>query len=228
MAQQQQQLEQLEAEAIAIWNYLIGSASTPAQLERLYLKVLVYLVAYFVNKATAIAATAKPGIIGGSATAYRSRVLTISPDIADAGITNPSANNITINLLAKTGAPSTTLLDLVQSTMQTDPNRMICDVIAVQPATAQNYTIAVSLFLMPTANEATTISAVTNLLNTYKNAKQSILGADVIRTDIIDIIRNLIEVGDVIISQPATNLIVPPQSYANCTSVTVIFGGRMS
>lgn len=238
MAQQQQQeLERLETEAIAIWNFLVNSASTPAQLERLYLKVLVYLVAYFVNKAAAIAATAKPGIIGGSATAYRNRVLAISSDIADAGITNPSANNVTINLLAETGAPSVTLLSLVQTTMQADDNKTMCDVISVQPATAQNYIIAVSIYLSPLANESLILDQVKIILKEYSGTKQKILGgsrptgetnANIIRTDIIDIIRNLPEVGDVIVSDPATNLIIPPQNYANCTAVTVVLGGRMN
>lgn len=223
----QQLLEQLEAEAIAIWEFLTGRPSQPTQLERLYLKPLVYLVAFFLNQQKAIAATAKPGIIGGSATAYRDRILAISPDIADAGITNPTGNNLTIHLLAKSGQPSVTLLNLVQNTMQSDPNRMVCDTIAVQPATAQNYTINMTVFLTATASESDTLTKVNELLNTYKSTKQNQLGSDIIRTDLIDIVRNLSEVGDVLVSEPATNLLIPPQSYANCTSIAVAVGGRM-
>lgn len=223
----QQLLQQLEAEAIAIWEFLTGQPSQPTQLERLYLKPLVYLVAFFLNQKKAIAATAKPGVIGGSVTAYRDRILAISSDIADAGITNPSGNNLTIHLLAKSGQPSITLLNLVQNTMQADPNRMVCDIIAVQPATAQNYQISMSIFLTATASETDTVTKVNELLNNYKLAKQSQLGADIIRTDLIDIVRNLPEIGDVLVSEPATNLLIPPQSYANCTSVAVVVGGRM-
>lgn len=225
---QQQQLEQLESEAIAIWEYLIAAVSTPAQLERLYLKVLVYLVAYFVNQASAIADTAKPAIFGGTATAYRTQVLKISPDIVDASIVNTTANNIVISLLSSTGAPSTVLLNLVQSTMQADSNRLICDIITVQPATQQNYTIAVSLFLNATASDTATIASVTALLNTYASTKQMSLGADIIVSDIVDIVRNLTVVGDVIVLSPTTNIAVPPQNYAKCTAVTVTIGGRIN
>ena len=185
MAQtQSQQLQQLETEAIAIWNFLVSSASTPAQLERLYLKVLVYLVGYFLNQASAIAATAKPGIIGGSITAYRNRVLAISADIADVGITNPTGNNIVLNLLATTGQPSVTLLNLVQSTMQLDSNRMVCDIISVQPAVAQSYAITATIFLMPLANESDTLAKANAALTIYKNNKQTQLGADIIRMEV--------------------------------------------
>ena len=229
MAQtQSQQLQQLETEAIAIWNFLVNSASTPAQLERLYLKVLVYLVGYFLNQATAIVATAKPGIIGGSITAYRNRVLAISADIADVGITNPTGNNVVLNLLAITGQPSVTLLNLVQSTMQLDSNRMVCDTISVQPAVAQNYAITATIFLIATASESDTLTKANAALATYRNSKQTQLGADIIRTDIINILRDFIEIGDVSLTDPATNLAIPPQNYGNCTSLTVVSGGRMS
>jgi phage-related baseplate assembly protein len=221
------QLQQLEAQAIAIWEFLIGAPSRPGQLERLYLKVLAYLVGFFLNEQKAIAATATPGIIGGSLTAYRNRILAISADISDAGITNPIGNNLTIHLLAKSGQPSTALLGLAQSTMQGDRNRMIADTITVQPATALDYRISISIILSQEAVEATTLASANTALETYKLAKQTVLGADIIRTDLIDLLRNIPEIRDVNVAEPATNLLVPPQSYANCTSVSVVSAGRM-
>lgn len=221
-----QQLEQLESQSIQIWEFLTSTISTPTQLERLYLKVLVYIAAYEVNASIAAAATAKPGVIGGSAEAYRSRVLQISADIADAGITNPSGNNIIIHLLAKTGQPSTTLLNLVQSTMQSDANRMVCDVVAVQPATAQNYALNASITLSQTANEEKVKSDAIAALKTYTDGKQMQLGADIIRSDVIDILRNFPEIVDAVVSLPATNIAVPPQSYAACTATAIVVSGR--
>ena len=221
------QLQQLEAQAIAIWEFLIGAPSRPGQLERLYLKVLAYLIAFFLNQQKAIAATATPGIIGGSLTAYRNQVLAISTDISDAGITNATGNSLTIHLLAKTGQPSTTLLGLVQNTMQNDRNRMIADVVTVQPATALDYRISISFILSQEAVEATVLASANTDLEAYKVAKQSILGADIIRTDLIDLLRNIPEIRDVNVAEPATNLLVPPQSYANCTNVSVVSAGRM-
>ena len=197
------QLQQLEAQAIAIWEFLIGAPSRPGQLERLYLKVLAYLIAFFLNQQKAIAATAEPGIIGGSLTAYRNQVLAISTDISDAGITNATGNSLTIHLLAKTGQPSTTLLGLVQNTMQND--RMIADVVTVQPATALDYRISISIILSQEAVEATVLASANTDLEAYKVAKQSILGADIIRTDLIDLLRNIPEIRDVNVAEPATN-----------------------
>jgi phage-related baseplate assembly protein len=220
-------LAKLESEAIAIWEFLTGKPSLPTQLERLYLKPLVYLVAFFVNQQKAIAATAKPGIIGGSAEAYRTRILAISGEIADAGITNPSGNNLVIHLLAISGAPSVTLLNLVQLTMEEDENYMMCDAITVQPALAQNYTISTSISISLNANSEKIKKEVEQLLVVnYKN--KQLLGVDIIYTDIVKLIRNLNEVGDVLVSEPATNITIPPQSYANCTAIAVAVGGRMS
>lgn len=222
----QETLQKLETEAIAVWEYLTNKPSLPSQLERLYLKVLTYLVGYFLNARAAIVATAKPGVINGSSQAYRDRVLAISTDIVDASITNASGNNITIHLLAKTGQPSTTLLNLVLATMQADQSRLICDVIAVQPASAVNYTINAALTLEYTANEQTVIAAATAALNDYTVAKQSTLGGDIIRTDIIDILRDFVEIKDVILTAPATNVAIPPQSYGVATSTVLTVAGR--
>lgn len=222
----QETLQKLEQEAIAVWDFLTGQKSLPAQLERLYLKVLTYLVGYFLNARAAIVATAKPGIINGSSQAYRDRVLAISSDIADASITNASGNNITIHLLAKTGQPSTTLLNLVLATMQADPNRLICDVITVQPASAVNYTINAALTLDYTANEQTVLAAATIALNEYTASKQATLGDDITRSDLINILRDIVEIKDVIITAPATNIAIPPQSYGVATSTVLTVSGR--
>jgi len=223
----QEELQKIENEAIAIWEYLTDKPSLPSQLERLYLKPLTYLVGFFLNARKAIANTAKPGIVGGSAQAYRDRVLLISADIVDAGITNPSGNNLTIHLLAKAGQPSTELLALVQSTMQADSNRMVCDVVTVQPATAQNYQINASLTLSITANEQTTIASATAALKTYTDGKQNTLGADIVRSDIIDLLRNFPEIRDVLVTLPTTNIIIPPQSYGFCSATVLSVAGRV-
>lgn len=222
----QEDLQKLENEAIAIWEFLTGKPSLPSQLERLYLKPLVYLVGFFLNTCKAIAATIKPGVIGGSAQAYRSRVLQISTDIADAGITSLNGNSIIIHLLAKTGQPSTTLLNLVQSTMQSDSNRMVCDVVTVQPASALNYALNASITLSQSANEEIVRSSATTALKAYTDGKQMQLGADIVRSDVIDILRNFPEIRDVIVSLPATNIVVPPQSYGNCTATAIVVSGK--
>lgn len=222
----QEALQKIEIEAIAVWDFLTGKPSLPSQLERLYIKVLTYLIGSFLNSRAAIVATAKPGIINGSSQAYRDRVLAISPDIADASITNASGNNITIHLLAKTGQPSTTLLNLVLATMQADPNRLICDIVTVQPASAVNYTINAALTLDYTANEQTIVAAATAALNEYTTGKQATLSADITRSDLINILRDIVEIKDVIITAPATNIAIPPQSYGVATSTVLTVSGR--
>jgi phage-related baseplate assembly protein len=223
----QEDLQKLENETIAIWEYLTGKPSLPSQLERLYLKVLTYLVGFFLNARKAIAVTAKPGTIGGSAQAYREQVLLISADIVDAGITNPSGNNLTIHLLAKSGQPSTELLALVQTTMQSDSNRMVCDVITVQPATAQNYQINAELTLSITANEQTTIASATTALKAYTDGKQSTLGADIFRSDIVKILRNIPEIKNVLVIESTVDIIIPPQSYGFCSATVLSVVARV-
>jgi phage-related baseplate assembly protein len=223
----QEDLQKLETEAIAIWEYLTAKPSLPGQLERLYLKVLTYLVGFFLNQRTAIAATAAPGAINGSPQAYRDRILAISADIVDAGLTNPSGNSIVIHLLAKGGQPSTTLLNLVLATMQSDPNRLICDVISVQPASAQNYTINAALTLSYTANEQTILAEATAALKEYTDGKQATLGGDILRSDLINILRDIADIKDVILTLPATNTTVPPQSYGVATATVLSVAGRI-
>ena len=219
-------LQKLENEAIAIWEYLTNKPSLPGQLERLYLKVITYLIAFFLNsQATAIKAQ---NATSGSVAAYRDRVLAISPDIADAGITNPSGNNVVIHLLAVNGQPSANLLGLVQSTMQADANRMICDTIIAQPAVSQNYTINAALTLSYSADEQTVISATTAALKSYTDGKQATLGGDIVRSDLISILRSFPDVKDVNLTIPATNIIIPPQSYPVATATVLNVAGRMA
>lgn len=222
----QEELQGLEAQAIIVWEFLTGKPSLASQLERLYLKVIVYLVSWFINARAAVAASAKPGIMAGSIQAYRDRVLGISPDIADAGFTNPVGNSIIIHLLAKTGNPTTALLNLVLTTMQADENRQLCDTITVQAATSQAYAINAALTLSISANEANIIAQATTALNSYIQEKQNTLGADIIRTDVINILRDIKEIRDVNLTLPATNIIIPPQSYAT-GGITLTVSGRV-
>jgi phage-related baseplate assembly protein len=217
----QEELQRIEAECVAVWDYLVGSPSQPGQLERLYLKVLAYLVAFFLNARKAIANKAKPGIIRGCAQDYADRVKMISTDIADVGITNPSGNNVVIHLLAVSGQPSATLLNLVQNTMQNDFNKILCDVITVEPATAINYRINASLTLYATANKQKVLDEATRVLTEYSNEKRERLGEDIIRTDLIDILRDIVDIRDVNLTQPLTNVVMPPQSYGSAIETTL-------
>ena len=219
-------LEQLEREAIAIWEYLTNAPSYPTQLERLYLKPIIYAIGFTFTKIQVINATATPGIIGGSQKAYRQRIMAISGEIADAAITSPSPNNLTIHLLAKTGIPSVDLINQVQAIMNNDENRMVCDAITTQAATRIDYTINASLTLSTTANEANTIASATTALNDYAAARRSKLGVDIYRSDIIDILKNFSEIIDVNVIQPAINIQIPPQSFGNATAVTLTVSGR--
>jgi hypothetical protein len=221
-------LEQLELEAIAIWEYLTNAPSYPAQLERLYLKVLAYLAGYTLTQSQVAAATATPGIIGGSAEAYRQRILAISSEIADAGITSPSPNNLTIHLLAKTGTPSTALINQVQVAMSNDQNRMICDVVTTQAATRIDYTINAGLTISLIADEAIIIglgTAALTVLNDY-TVEERKLGKDVLRSDIIKILRGFPEIINVNLISPPTDLTIPPQSFGNAATITLTVTGR--
>lgn len=222
----QDDLQELEILAVKVWDLLTGKTSLPSQLERLYLKPLVYLISFFVNARAALAASAKPGVMAGSIDAYKERVLLISPDIADAGITNPTGNNITIHVLGKNGPPSSALLNLILTTMQADANRMMCDTIAVQVAVPQNYTITAGLTLSLTADEAATIAAANAVLTEYINDRKNKLGADIIRTDLIDLLRNNKDIRDVNLTSPNTNVAIPPQSYGVGVA-TVTMTGRI-
>lgn len=221
----QEDLQQLENQVIQIWDYLTGKPSLPSQLERLYLKPLVYLVSFFLNARAALAASAKPGKIAGSLEAYKERVLQISPDIADAGLTNPLGNNIVIHILGKSGPPSSALINLVLNTMQSDANKIMCDTITVQAAVAQPYQITAGLILSLTANETATLAEANATIEAYIAERKNTLGGDIVRTDIINLLRDNKNIRDVNLTVPATNIAVPPQSYGVGTA-TLTFAGR--
>lgn len=220
-------LQKIEVEAVAILEFLTGKPSQASQLERIYIKVITYLIGFFLNAKTAIAATAKAVGNFGGIDAYRDRIIAISPEIADAGLTNPSGNNLVIHLLAVNGQPSANLLGTVQATMQADANRMICDIITAQPATASNYTINAALTLSFTGNEQTVIASATAAIKEYTDTKQKTLGGDIIRTDLINILRDFPDIKDVNLTIPATNITIPPQSYPFNTSTVLNVAGRI-
>ncbi|MBD2261349.1 baseplate J/gp47 family protein [Pseudanabaena sp. FACHB-2040] len=168
--------------------------------------------------------------VAGSKGAYKYWALTASPTVVDVAVLGPEDRGgvgpvlVQVYPLTSTGLPSAEILQAVQSVLSGDTIRPLTDEVSVLAPTAVGYTITASITLYRTA-DATALTAQLNAAaQAFATAKRAKLGQDIIRSQIIAAL-SLAGVYQVTLSTPATDLVITPSQWANCTAVTITIAG---
>lgn len=161
----------------------------------------------------------------GGAAWYRFAALSASPLVKDAAVSSPNPGEVLVNILSSQGdgTPSTALLNIVNTALQSDSVRVITDVVTVAGATINTVPVTAQVYLYPD----TPIEVFNGLQAklTAAFAAASALGWDVTRSWLIAQLHPA-GVQRVVLTAPAADVVCGPSQAPALGTITLTMAGR--
>lgn len=160
--------------------------------------------------------------VAGSTGSYKFYTLSVSQTIIDVAVINSSRVVVDVYPLTAAGAPSSDLIDDVAAALNPDTVRPLTDIVNVYAPIAVDYTITAVVTRLTSADADELMGRLEQAAETFASDRRSKLGLDV---TIASITKALMIDGvyDVVISSPASNLVVAANEWANCTAIDITF-----
>jgi phage-related baseplate assembly protein len=157
--------------------------------------------------------------------AYVFHALSADADVLDVSATSPSAGDVLVTVLSRTGsgtAPAP-LLATVQAALNADDVRPLCDNVIVQSASIVSYAITATLFFYPGPDSAVVMAAAQAAATAYAAAQHRI-GRDVTISGLHAALHQP-GVQRVVLTSPSAALTIGSAQASWCTAITLINGG---
>jgi phage-related baseplate assembly protein len=165
----------------------------------------------------------------GSESAYKFHAKGAHPSIVDVTVVGPPTfdpGEVHIFPLVQGGITTPTeVLDAVLQACSAERVRPLTDSVFVESPTKVDYTITVALTLYSGSDQTSVVTAVESQLQEFVSAKKNQLGQDVVRAQIIERCAILGQVYNVVVSQPASDLIIDQTEFSNCTAINITVSG---
>lgn len=164
--------------------------------------------------------------VAGPEDAYRALALAAHPDVLEVAVLDGDDGAIEIVVLARSGAPSPTILAAVLAACDAKTVRPMSDRPTATAATPVDYAISVEVVVrkgISLARKDAALAAVETALQDYAKVRASGLGRSIILSALIGSTVHP-DVYRVTVLSPVETA-VPPTSWARCTSVSVAFAG---
>jgi phage-related baseplate assembly protein len=163
--------------------------------------------------------------VAGPYDAYKFHAKSANPSIVDVAVIGPDEGTPPgevhiFPLLGNGQMPTPEIIQAVYDKCNSKKIRPLTDTVFAGAPTTTDYQIEVNLTLLTTAVQATTKTAVEEILNGYKEARKNRLGLDVVRSKISSL-SSIAGVYDAEVISPAANIVAAPEEYTNCTAITV-------
>ncbi len=161
----------------------------------------------------------------GSIGSYTFWALSASADVKDVAILEtdtPVEVRIVVLGADGSGIPDAELLALVDATTQ--PRRPLTDFVMVEAATVQEFSVEATLTLYEGPDAALVMDAARAAVETFV-AEHHRLGHDITVSGLHAALHQA-GVQNVRLTQPAANLVIPADTAAYCTEITLHLGGR--
>lgn len=147
--------------------------------------------------------------------------------VADASISahDPIEGEITITVLSadeNDWTPDAALIAAVDTVVQDEEVRQLCDTVHVEAATLINYAIDATVTYLPGAGAETAEALATERVNALIAGRR--LGRDVTRSALFAAL-HVEGVHNVVLTAPAADVVVTEKQAARCTGVTLTNGG---
>ena len=157
--------------------------------------------------------------------AYIFHALAADGDVLDVSAISPSAGNVTVSILSRTGngAAGSPLIATVAAALNADNVRPLTDNVTVQSATIVNYTVSASIYTYPGPDSAAVLAASNAALSAYIDSVHRI-GKDVTLSGIYAALHQP-GVQRVVLTQPTANVTISATQASYCTSRTVTHAG---
>lgn len=154
--------------------------------------------------------------------------LSASGDVKDAGVESPTPGDVVVTVLSHQGdgTPSTEVLTAVEEALNDENVRPLTDHLTVQAAAIVPYQIEASLTLYDGPDASTVEAAAQTALASYIEAHHR-LGHDITLSGLFAALHQP-GVQNVVITQPAADIVVGPAQAAFCAvdALAVSIGGR--
>jgi phage-related baseplate assembly protein len=165
--------------------------------------------------------------VAGPEDAYKFFAKSANPAIIDIAITSPLPLHVNIYPLMEGGvAPSDGVIAQINAACNPERVRPLNDIVTVAAPTAINYEIEVELTTLTSAIDATVLAQVNANIAAYAKQRQTKLGIDVVKTQIIG--KCMVDqVYECNVISPATDLVIAPNEFGNCTGINITITGQV-
>lgn len=163
----------------------------------------------------------------GSKGAYRFHTLSAHQDVTDVEVLSSSAGIVDIYPLTKTGNPSEEMIQIITDYLSDDKVRPLTDKVVVHAPEKINFSIIANLTLYLDADVKSVQTLVNEQMEEYKEEMSSVLGKDIVPTQIIAILNSIYGVYKVELLSPAYQVLSKNQ-WANLENYNITIGGRAS
>ena len=158
----------------------------------------------------------------GTLGAYRFHGLSADGQVKDVGVDSPSAGQVRISVLSKTGngAANAALVGKVQQKLNAEKVRPLTDTVNVQGAAIRAYTISARLHIIPAGPDKAVVRQAADKAARAYSVAQHRLGAD-IRLSALYAVLHVSGVEQVTLVAPVADLVCQTHQAPWCTGVSV-------
>ena len=158
--------------------------------------------------------------VAGSTGAYRYHALSAHPDIVDVAVTSPTAGDVIIYPLMKSGLPDAHILAAVESACSADKVRPLTDRVTVRSPEVVEYDIEASITRYHSTDRESCLAAVRQAAQSYHHIQASTLGRDIVPSQIIAML-SVPGVYRVDLRQPVSTQVVLAHQWPLCRSIII-------
>lgn len=164
--------------------------------------------------------------VAGPASAYEYHARSVSAQVLDARATSPAPGEVLVSVLSRVGdgSASPDLLATVTDALSADGVRPMTDAVSVVSAELVDFNIVARLVLDDGPDETVVLANAQASLNLYIE-KQRRLGRD-INTKILAASLAVAGVSNILLDEPAMDIVIAPTQCAHCVGIAVSVVGR--
>lgn len=162
--------------------------------------------------------------VAGPLQAYRWQVLSLRQDVADVGVTSPTAGRVNVYPLLMTGLPDAALLDAARARLNGETVHPLTDWITVAAPTRVPYAVTVHLWGSQGADQTTVTAAVAASLTAFADRLRATLGHDLVPSQWGERAQRIGGVYAVTVESP-TARVLGRDEWADGTGVSVVWEG---
>lgn len=163
--------------------------------------------------------------VAGPAGAYVSHALGAHGDVLDASAISPSPGVVMVTILsrAEDGVPDTKLIDAIYRVVAADDVRPLTDNVQIQPAQILSFNVHADIKTYAGPDSSVVLAEARSRLDNYLE-RSFRLGRDVTRSGIIAAL-HADGVQNVLLEQPAADIVASPVQAAKCQAISIIHAG---
>ena len=163
--------------------------------------------------------------VAGPEGAYIFHALSADGDVLDASATSPSAGQVVVSVLSRTGngAAPAALINTVAAYVSDESRRPLTDFVTVQSASIVNYAVVATLTTFSGPDGGVVLDTARASLDAYVEASHR-LGRDITRSGIFAAL-HVEGVQNVALTSPAADLVISRAQAPYCTAITLNYAG---